>query len=363
MPEYDKDDLQSVLTYMRERFGAGIFEEPPRMFSIMKDLSPQMKSARNILRQLSEAGLCAELSAAMKSGKGNECSRVLMKSKYWLKDNLDLSDERADYYVTALNTVYVKAKVVQSGHDGNLEWTLYGDGALIISGVGNMENYNNNNEAPWPRESVQSVIIEDGVTSIGDSAFSYCSSLTSVRIPDSVTSIGYCAFGDCRSLTSVSIPDSVTSIGYCAFEYCRSLTSVHIPDSVTSIGDYAFYNCSRLTNVRIPDSVTSIGYYAFEDCDRLTSVSIPDSVTSIGDSVFYNCFSLTNVRIPDSVTSIGDYAFYNCLSLTNVRIPDSVTSIGDSTFKGCISLDSVSVPANAYISGSTFDWNTIVMRR
>ena len=158
--------------------------------------------------------------------------------------------------------------------------------------------------------------IPQGITSIGDSAFFYCDSLTSVSIPDSITSIGDSAFFWCSSLTSVSIPDSVTSIGDSAFSYCDSLTSVSIPDSVTSIGDEAFYSCSSLTSVNIPDSVTSIGDSAFYYCDSLTSVSIPDSVTSIGNRAFYYCDSLTSVSIPDSVTSIGDYAFGDCSNLT-----------------------------------------------
>ena len=158
--------------------------------------------------------------------------------------------------------------------------------------------------------------IPQGITSIGDSAFFYCDSLTSVSIPDSITAIGDSAFFWCSSLTSVSIPDSVTSIGNRAFYYCDSLTSVSIPDSVTSIGDEAFYSCSSLTSVNIPDSVTSIGDRAFYYCDSLTSVSIPDSVTSIGNRAFYYCDSLTSVSIPDSVTSIGDYAFGDCSNLT-----------------------------------------------
>ena len=105
MAEYDADDLQSVLTYMRTRFGEGIFEEPPRMYAIMKDLSPKLKGARNV-RELSEAGLCAELRVAIQSGARNEPARVLMKIKYWLTDNLDLSEDRAEYYVTALQAAY-----------------------------------------------------------------------------------------------------------------------------------------------------------------------------------------------------------------------------------------------------------------
>ena len=150
------------------------------------------------------------------------------------------------------------------------------------------------------------------VTSIGGSAFRYCTSLTSVTIPDSVTSIGEEAFYGCWDLTRLTIPGSVTSIDKDAFCFCSSLTSVTIPDSVTSIGDSAFYGCESLTSVTIPDSVTSIGSCAFYGCASLTSVTIPDSVTSIGGSAFYGCTSLTSVTIPDSVTSIGDYAFYGC---------------------------------------------------
>ena len=91
----------------------------------------------------------------------------------------------------------------------------------------------------------------------------------------------------------VVIPDGVTSIGDSAFENCSSLTSITIPDSVTSIDNYAFFNCSNLTSVIIPDSVTSIGDYAFYKCSSLTSITIPDSVTSIGNRAFENCSSLT----------------------------------------------------------------------
>ena len=172
------------------------------------------------------------------------------------------------------------------------------------------------------------------VTSIGNSAFYICSSLTSITIPDSVTSIGDKAFYGCSSITSITIPDSVTSIGSSAFSGCTgelmvncnipsassssgafcnsNFTKVTIGDSVTSIGDYAFSGCSSLTSITIPDSVASIGKYAFYYCRNITSITIPNGVTSIGNSAFYNCSSLTSITIPDSVTSIGTYAFYNC---------------------------------------------------
>ena len=189
-----------------------------------------------------------------------------------------------------------------------------------------------------------SFVIPDGVTSIGDYAFYYCSRLTSVTIPDSVTHIGDGAFSGCSNLTSITIPNSVTHIGDRAFYHCSSLTSVTIPNSVTSIGNYAFSNCYNLTSVTIGNSVTHIGDGAFSGCSRLTSVTIPNSVTSIGNYAFSGCSNLTSITIPNSVTHIGDYAFSYCSNLTSITIPNSVTHIGDRAFYHCSSLTSVTIP-------------------
>ena len=228
------------------------------------------------------------------------------------------------------------------------------------------------------------------VTSIGNDAFGYCSSLTSVTIPVSVTSIGSGAFCYCTSLKSVTIPDSVTSIGSFAFYYCTSLTSVTIGNSVTTIGQEAFYHCYSLTSVTISDSVTSIGEDAFFSCNKLTSVTIPDSVTEIGQEAFSYCYSLksfygkfasednrclivdgkliafapgglTEYTIPDSVTSIASCACSGCTSLTSVTIGESVTEIGYSAFRDCDSLTSVyckptTPPAGDYYM---FSWNAL----
>jgi len=159
---------------------------------------------------------------------------------------------------------------------------------------------------------------------------SYSGSAQLVDIPSSVDEYpvksvgggGANIFGGSNpSLLNVTIPDGVTSIGELAFSECSGLTKMIIPDGVTSIGAYAFRGCAKLTSVSIPDSVTSIGAYSFSGCDRLTGVSIPDSVTNIGEGAFYYCGSLTSVTIPNSVTSIGDFPLYGCVSITSVKMP------------------------------------------
>ncbi len=290
-------------------------------------------------------------------------------------------------YTPILETVVLSAG--EGGKCGdNLIWTFdKASGILTISGTGDMydyeqyfEEYDRPYEVPWNKSNINQIIIEDGVTSIGDVAFSFCG-ITSIAIPDSVKSIGSCAFWGCDSLTNITIPDSVINIGEGAFRECDSLTSITIPDSVTSIGYGAFYSCGDLTSITvsasnrsysndkygvlfnknktelicypignmrtsysIPDSVTSIDDSAFNGCVNLTSITIPDSVTSIGGYTFSRCYSLTSVTIPDSITSIGGGAFNNCDSLTSITIPDSVTSIGDSAFYDCDSLTSITIP-------------------
>ena len=257
------------------------------------------------------------------------------------------------------------------GNNGdNLTWILDDEGVLTISGTGAMASWNWKG-SPWyaNKDKIESVVIEDGVTSIGANAFDGCSGLTSITIPSSVTSIGEHAFygcsgltsitipssvtsiekyvfSGCSGLTSITIPNSVTSIEWGAFDGCSGLTSITIPSSVTSIGGGAFSGCSGLTSITIPNSVTSIEWGAFSGCSGLTSITIPSSVTSIGEGAFEGCSGLTSITIPSSVTSIGAHAFEGCSGLTSITIPSSVTSIGAYAFRGCSGLTSITIPSS-----------------
>ena len=241
------------------------------------------------------------------------------------------------------------------GNNGdNLTWILDDEGVLTISGTGAMANWEN--DSPWhENQDIKSVMIEDGVTSIGHNAFFRCSGLANITFPNSVKSIGVNAFYVCSGLTSIKIPNSVTSIGEGAFYVCSGLTSIKIPNSVTSIETWMFYGCSGLTSIKIPNSVTSIGSFAFYECSGLTSITIPDSVTSIGTSVFSGCSGLTSITISNSVTSIGNYAFYKCSGLTSIKIPNRVTSIRSRAFSGCSGLTRV-----IYL-GTEEQWNNLTI--
>ena len=194
-------------------------------------------------------------------------------------------------------------KVVEKGYtywnEGNLTWKLYEDGTLNISGTGAMKDYNDDdNPSPvYQNSNVKKVVIEKGVTSIGNYAFSGCLGLKSITIPDGITSIGDHAFDSCINLRSITLPDSITSIGMWAFYNCWNVSSIIIPDGVTSIEDFTFNSCISLTSITIPNSVTNIKSSAFHNCADLTSITIPDSVTSIGYAAFSNCDSLQTISL------------------------------------------------------------------
>ncbi len=232
-----------------------------------------------------------------------------------------------------------------SGTTGDCTWTLDDNGVLTISGNGAMGNYSYPSKAPWRNLEFTNVVIEDGVTSIGESAFEYCKNLLNIVIPHSVTKIDENALSDCINLKSVNIQEGLTEIGWSAFDSCTSLNNIIIPESVKSIGFYAFYGCKGLTNITIPYSVTSILEGAFQGCSGLTSITVDDRNPTFDSRD--NCNAIINTKynkllwgcrntvIPEGVIEISDYAFYGLGSLRELTISNSVTIIGSSAFEDC----------------------------
>lgn len=203
--------------------------------------------------------------------------------------------------------------------------------------------------------SDENVIIPDGITAIGDYAFSSNDDITSIKIPNSVTKIGNGAFDGCTNLTSITIPDSVTSVGNHAFSNCRRLKTIKFSNKMKRISDYMFRNCISLTSITIPSNITTIGSYAFGDCSQLSKINIPESVTVIKNSAFNSCTSLKSITLPSKIKVIDEFVFSECTNLTSVKLPANLTTIKDCAFYECNNLKSLTIPKSVtYISGIAY---------
>lgn len=214
---------------------------------------------------------------------------------------------------------------------------------------------------------VTSVIIPDGVSTIGDSAFSGCGFLANISIPDTVSWIGDYAFNNCSQLAGVTVPMGVETIGDYTFSNC-GIAEIDLPDSITSIGESAFSSCNRLGEVLIPGSVKKIGKSAFSRCfgniqiilsegveeigdGAFASIlmtgrfTVPDSVTSLGASMFSGSNRLTEIILPEGLRQIGDYMFSSCSSLASIQLPNGITSIGRQAFSWCSDLTAIMIPS------------------
>ena len=231
--------------------------------------------------------------------------------------------------------------IVASGNcganDDKLTWTLTSNGTLTISGEGEMKDYA---DGEWEdrKSEIKKIVIESGVTEIGCSAFTDCTSLTDVVIPDSVTCIDNSAFLRCTNLSEISLPDSVIRLGSGVFEDCTNLKSVRLPQNLTSIPYRFFFGCSRLKSISLPDSVTQIGEAAFGFCDLqeqvVQEIVSSDNITFIGSRAFEGNKNIYTVHIGKNVeyiqTETFNYmstpSFHDCTNLTSITVsPENQT--------------------------------------
>lgn len=233
----------------------------------------------------------------------------------------------ATLMVISIIPITASAEVVDGTCGVNVTWTFdEATGVLTISGIGPMYEDSKNNE--WRntyREQVKTVVINDGVTRIGNYAFCDLVNLTSITLPDTLTTIGHYAIAGCDSLKSLTIPDSVTTIKHSALRGNKSLESIKLPAELTTIEDVVLSGCYNLKSITIPGKVTSIGCQAFASCDSLVSVTIPDSVKEVHQQAFYGCESLTEVHFGKGFSSIVfeylyDGIFPYCDKLTKITV-------------------------------------------
>ena len=278
-----------------------------------------------------------------------------------------------DYTYTLVDE-YTKVKITSySGEDEALQIPEQIDGkdvSIIGDSVFNNKTF------------IKTVTIPDTVTTIGNSAFNNCTSMTEVTFGKSVKIIGDSAFNSCTSLKSVKLPDSVESIGGWAFYNDDAINELTFGNGIKTINDYAFYDCGGITSVKLPSSLTSIGYesfrncsslkeieingngatignYAFQYCNNVESIVIGDGVKNINYRAFYENCNLKSLTISDSVETIGAYAFYNCRKFESLILGENLKSIDSWAFQNCVSLKNISIGKNlSSISSSAFSGDT-----
>ncbi len=292
------------------------------------------------------------------------------------------------FAVFGLSGTASAAEVVDEGICGeNLTWVLDDEGTLTVSGEGEMNDYESSGNAPWVayKSDICSVVIEEGVTTIGNYAFRGCYKVENISladgilsigsgafwgigyvefflIPDSVTTVGWSAFRAMTSLVEISLTDNITELPDCLLADCTVLQSVYIAEKVKKIGDSAFFNCHALLEI-IVDAENEYfcdldGVLYSKDCSKIikypsgrddTSFVIPDGVININVEAFDGNDFLESVIIPDTVEKIGRYAFSSCDGLLQIRIPASVKELGSEFVWSCASLTEVVVDeANEY---------------
>ena len=238
------------------------------------------------------------------------------------------------------------AEITHSGECGdNLTWTLDDEGTLTISGTGEMDDFSD--YPPWLELDVRRVIVESGVTSIGECAFETSnddlSMLTQISLPNTLKKIGFRAFAR-TNIREIDIPNSVTEISNYAFQD-SALTSVTWPKGTKVLETSVFERCEDLVEVVLPEGVTEIGFAAFRSCRNLSSVTIPSTLKVIEDHAFEACQALQVVALPDSVTTLESSVFENCTNLEVVYLPLNLTTIRFALFRDCYSLQAVVLPA------------------
>lgn len=218
----------------------------------------------------------------------------------------------------------------------NITWE-YNNGVLTLSGSGAMYDYSTeydhdtviSTNSLWSNgfSKVEKVVVSEGITYIGNSAFACFTNLKEVSLPQTLLSIGDDAFANCRVLKEIDIPVAVNEIGNYAFYRCSTLSEVDLPDGVKEIGDHTFYSCANLESVSVPDSVESIKDSAFAYCYKLSDVNIPKNVKSIGGFAFYNCYEINELSVPFATHSVGSKAFYGCQNLSKIIFLNPATII------------------------------------
>ena len=345
---------------------------------------------------------------------------ITVKSGYKDLDAANDAPEAVAYTFTVKVGTPAVPELVDSGTSGNAEWKFYSDGSLEISAVegtdGAMPNFTTSAPAPWDahKTDITSVVVNQGVTTIGNLAFSGYTNLKSATLPEGITKVGQMAFRETSSLESIVVPASVASYGsspfiksgiksvtvggsagklatMMMFKDCANLETAIIREGVTDLPMNLFWGCTSLREISLPSTLKTIHRLALRDCDNIEQfncaeggiftfedsmlikngneiayickasaagrISIPEGVEALFDNAFKDCANITGVTLPSTIKTIGSGAFYGCTGMTEVNFPEGITSIGANAFWNCSSIESVHIPGSVKTLGNNVFYN------
>jgi hypothetical protein len=207
--------------------------------------------------------------------------------------------------------------------------------------------------------SLKTVVISEGLTTIGKSSFEKCNELASITLPSTLKSIGEYALSTYTEDVIINISDmamwynldmkdvfysSPFPSSYKLFLNGTEINDVVIPENITELRRYLFSRCTSLSKVKIPSHVTYIANNAFQGCLNITSLTIEEGLTSVSGNVFSGCIGLVDIELPSTLTYLGSGMFSGCSGLKSISLPNNLLKIGDSSFSGCVSLSSITIP-------------------
>ena len=227
-----------------------------------------------------------------------------------------------------------RVQAAQSGSCGeNVTWS-FDAGVLTILGTGAMQDYTAAAQTPWYsfREQITSVILEEGITGVGNLSFAQCGRLVSVTLPDSLERIGKNAFWGCRELENLVLPEKLTKLESGAFFQCASLSQINIPAGITVLEQAVFAQCENLDTVALHDEIAEIGKDAFSRCYALKHITLPVGLKQLGRHAFFGCVQLQQLTFPQGIARIGEAPFYGCVNLKTLRFMGSAPTLHERAF-------------------------------
>ena len=292
--------------------------------------------------------------------------------------------------ITFANAEVYNGTCGAEGDGSNLHWSLNSDTKILtITGSGSMANYTWTNYSPWQsyayQNMIDTIILPEGLTSVGDRAFFNISTIHSITIPEGVLTIGEHAIRGCQNLKNVVLPNSLTTIKSQALSQ-TGLKEISIPEGVSAIAHDAFYLCSDLTSIiwnaknflspssevyapfySIASQITSFVFgedienipdYLCVNMSNISNITLPATTKHIGEGVFYYCSGLSEIELPETLITIDDFAFIGCSSLSAITIPYNVTTFGDNVFGGCSNLITIHYNAKDCVTRRFFGSDT-----